>query len=139
MPGSRRVGLVLNTAFACLLLLTLMIASYFLYVRGQTRLTQNVLAGEKAYHLAQGGIAAGIGYFANSRDFSRLYRDILAGRDSAALNGATETLPPACEAIDRMISQARGEATVTVELTLLGFRPFALPDPQSPLAPDPVE
>ena len=136
---TRRKGLVLNTAFACLLLLSLMIASYFLFVRGQARLTQNVLAGEKAYHLAQGGVAAGIGYFTNTRDFARLYRDILAGKPPATLNGSTEMLPPDAEVLQRLVSAARGEATITVELALLGFKPFAAPDPNSGLAADPVE
>lgn len=135
----RRSGLVLNTAFACLLLLSLMIATYFLFVRGQARLTQNVLAGEKAYHLAQGGIAAGIGYFTNTRDFAKLYRDIIAGKPATALNGATESLPPDAEVLTRLVSAARGEASISVELSLLGFKPFAPPDPGSGLAPDPVE
>ena len=134
-----RRGFVLNTAFACLIILSLMVAVYFVYVRGQTRLTQNVLAGEKAYHLAQGGVAAGIGYFTNTKEFSRLYSDILAGKPAPQLDGSTETLPPTCEAIEKMISAARGDASVTVELTLLGFKPFPPPDPGSGITADPVE
>lgn len=137
--GVRRHGLVLNTAFACLLLLVLMVASYFLFVRGQARLTQNVLAGEKAYHLAQGGVAAGIGYFTNTKDFAKLYRDILAGKPASSLNGSTEVLPPDAEVLQRMISAARGDASVTVELALLGFRTFGAPDPGSGITADPVE
>lgn len=133
-----RQGLVLNAAFACLLLLTMFFAAYFLFVRSQTKLTQNVLAGEKAYHLAQGGVSAAVGYFANTKEPSRLYREILAGRPPAELEGKTETLPADCEPLQKLITAVRGEASVQVEMTLLAFTTFAQV-PGTSVAPDPVE
>lgn len=135
--GARR-GMVLNTAFACLLLLTMFFAAYFLYVRSQTKLTQNVLAGEKAYHLAQAGVSAAVGYFANTKQPSQLYREILAGRPPAELDGKTEALPPDCEPLQKLITAVRGEASVQVEMTLLAFTTFA-PVAGTAVAPDPVE
>ena len=133
-----RQGFIMNVALACILLLGLLLLTYVVYVRGQTRLAQNVLDGEVAFYVAVGGVNAGLGYFSSTSQPSRLL-SLLLSTPPDQLNGQHEELPVDCRPIQRLLQSIPGESWVQVVMTLTGFQPFPPPDADSGIQPDPVE
>jgi hypothetical protein len=119
-----RQGFFLNVALALIVLLGLLILTYFNFMRGQSRLTQGMVAGEVAHHLAQAGIAAGVAYFTNTRQPCRLHKKVSTeGPDQ--INGQIEPLPIRDNpVVARLLSEYNDEASLSVDLELANFKPF---------------
>lgn len=135
-PNTR--GIILHVALGIVVLAGLFALTYFAFVRGQTRLTQGALAGEVAYHLAQGGVSAAIGAFTNTQTPTRLY-EALVTRTPEEINGLSDRMGPESLPLDLLARKVRGDASVKVEMTLSGFARFPRPDPESGIQEDPVE
>lgn len=109
---------------AFVLLLALFVMFYFNFMQGQSQIARRMVAGEVAIQLAQGGVSAGIAYFGNTREPSRLYK-LLVTESPEKINGQTEELPLTDHAVvQRMLADYGGQAKLEVELTLLNFQPF---------------
>ena len=119
-----RQGFFLNVALALIILLGLLVLTYFNFMRGQSRLTQGMLAGEVAYHLAQAGLSAGVAYFTNTRQPCNLYK-LVTTEGTDRINGRTEALPiRGNPVVTRLLSEYNDEATLAVDLELANFKPF---------------
>lgn len=120
----QRRGFFLHVAMAFVLLLALFVMFYFNFMQGQSQLARGMVAGEVAIQLAQAGVSAGIGYFGNTREPSRLYR-LLVTAAPKDINGQSEELPLRDnDVVSRMMADYGGQATMKVELSLLNFQPF---------------
>lgn len=120
----QRRGFFLHVAMAFVLLLALFVMFYFNFMQGQSQLARGMVAGEVAIQLAQAGVSAGIGYFGNTREPSRLYK-LLVTASPKEINGQSEELPlTGNTVVARMMADYGGQATMKVELSLLNFQPF---------------